>query len=259
MRRLYDSVTARDIPSFAQMVAGYVSGPYAWSPADWALFPNAVKVRIATEANVHDGHVLDVETGDATPAQAPEWVVARRAAGVDPTVYCSLSAWPAVRQAFAAQRVPEPHYWIAAYDNVTDIPAGAVAHQYIDPPGSGGHFDLSVVADYWPGVDAPQGDDDMLSLSFRCALVRLAYRSCLGRNPESMQMEQAWAAQIDPAGGNVDQVIDAIADSPEGQVWQARVATAAAAAPDTNTAVAAIVESDIAGLLSAAAAKASQP
>lgn len=151
---MYDSVTAKDIPASAAMVAGYVSGPFRWSDADWARFPNATKVRIATRANVNDGHVLDVEPGAATPAQAPGWVQMRRAAGVDPTVYCSLGAWPAVRAAFAAADVAEPHYWIAHYDYSPALPGGAVAKQYADPAhNSGGHYDKSSVADYWPGID----------------------------------------------------------------------------------------------------------
>ncbi len=150
---MHDSITAADIPRDAHIVAGYVSGRYKWSPADWARFPNATKVRIATSAAVDDGHVLDVEPGDATPGEAPGWVQMRRRAGVDPTVYCNLGALPAVRAAFAAAGVAQPHYWVARYDNVPAVPAGAVAKQYCDPATSGGHYDLSCVADYWPGVD----------------------------------------------------------------------------------------------------------
>lgn len=168
-RTMYDSVTAAHIPTSAWMVAGYLPpSRYAWSAADWARFPNAVKVRIAIFANVNDGHVLDVEPGDATPAQAPGWVMMRRRAGADPTVYCSASSWPAVRQAFRDARVPEPHYWIARYDNIATIPAGAVAKQYANPETHGqGHYDLSVVADYWPGVDSPQPQEDDMDATER--------------------------------------------------------------------------------------------
>jgi hypothetical protein len=158
-RIMYDSVTATDIPRSARMVAGYLApSRYAWSAQDWARFPSAVKVRIAIFANVNAGHVLDVEPGDATPAQAPGWVAMRRRAGLDePSVYCSASSWPSVRAEFQRQGVRQPRYWIARFDNVRDIPAGAVAKQFINPPGSGGHYDLSLVADNWPGVD--QEDD----------------------------------------------------------------------------------------------------
>ena len=151
---MYDSVTASNIPTTAQMVAGYIDGRYAWSLADWARFPNSVKVRIAVFSSTNGGHVLDVEPGCSTPASAPGWVLRRRAAGVDPTVYCNTATWPTVRAAFAAQGVPEPHWWIAAYPGIGPVLyPGSVAHQYADP----GPYDLSVVADFWPGVDSAVG------------------------------------------------------------------------------------------------------
>jgi hypothetical protein len=165
MRTMYDSITARDIPLTAAVVLGYVNGTFEWSSADWDRFPHAVKVRCATRATVDDGHVLDVEQGDATPAQAPGWVQMRRRAGLaTPTVYCSASAWPSVKAAFTAAGVAAPLYLIAHYDGDPAIPAGAIGKQYRDPPNSGGHWDLSVVADHWPGVDPtpPAPEDDML-------------------------------------------------------------------------------------------------
>lgn len=153
MRIMYDSITPEDIPVSAKMVGGYVSGKYKWSEAGWARFPNAVKVRIATQASVQDGHVLDVEQGDATPVEAPLWAQGRRAVGVVPTIYCSASSWSAVIQAFMRQGVAEPLYWIAHYDGIQELVAGTIAKQFTDEAASGGHFDLSVVANYWPGID----------------------------------------------------------------------------------------------------------
>jgi len=150
MRTFYDAITPANIPTNAQGVCGYVDGKYAWKAADWARFPHAVKVRIAVFSSTNDGHVLDVEPGCSTPANAPGWVVRRRKAGIDPTVYCSLSQWPVVRAAFAAAKVTQPHWWIAAYPgNGPALYPGSVAHQYANP----GPVDISVVADYWPGVD----------------------------------------------------------------------------------------------------------
>lgn len=159
-RLLYDSITATDIPVTAQMVGGYVSGSFRWTDADWGRFPGAVHVRIATAATVTGAgvHVLDVEAGDATPGEAPGWARAQRALGQPPTIYCSTSQWPVIRAAFASAGEPEPAWWVAAYPGGgAVIPAGAVAHQYADPATSGGHWDLSVVADYWPGVDNAGG------------------------------------------------------------------------------------------------------
>lgn len=149
MRTMYDGVTAGNLPINATMVAGYVSGRYAWTNADWQRFPNSVHVRIATQATVNDGTVLDVESGDATPVDSVDWVIRRRTAGIHPTVYCSLSSWADVSAAFRARKVAEPEYWIAHYDGLADIPYGAVAKQYQNTPG----YDVSAVADYWPGID----------------------------------------------------------------------------------------------------------
>jgi hypothetical protein len=153
MRTFHDSVNAGNIPAGAVGVCGYIDGLYVWSTADWARFPNAVKVRIAISSYTNDGHVLDCEWGDATPDQCPAWVVMRRAAGADPSVYCTESNWPLVRAAFVRTRVTEPHYWIAAYPGIgRNLYPGAVAHQWWG--GMTTPFDLNVVADYWPGVDS---------------------------------------------------------------------------------------------------------
>ena len=78
-RIFYDAVTAGKIPKNPQGVMGYVDGLYKWSDKDWALFgPSVVKVPIAVFASTNDGHVLDVEQGDATPAQSVDWVLMRR-------------------------------------------------------------------------------------------------------------------------------------------------------------------------------------
>jgi hypothetical protein len=141
-----------------QLVAGYDDGLYAWSAEEWALFPGTVHVHIAAFSTTNSGTVLDVENGDATPAQSVDWVLMRRKAGADPSVYCNTSTWPLVRAAFAARNVAEPHYWIANYDGVAEVPNGAIAKQYADNIRLGKPWDISAVADHWPGtdpVDAP--------------------------------------------------------------------------------------------------------
>jgi hypothetical protein len=157
VRTMYDSLVASSIPRDAEMVAGYIDGapgfPF-WSDDDWALFPNAVKVRIATQPHTDDGHVLDVEAGNASPEQAPAWVTMRREAGMHPSVYCSEAFWEECIHAFTDQGVGQPEWWIAGYPGSVGegkIYEGAVAHQYVDV----GPYDLSAVADYWPGVDVP--------------------------------------------------------------------------------------------------------
>jgi hypothetical protein len=158
-RILWDAVTPENIPRDAQMVAGYIDGHEGvWTPEQWAYFPNAVTIRIAVWASTNAGQVLDVETGDATPEQAVGWVLMRRAAGQDPSVYCNLSTWPAVQQAFRAAGVPEPHYWIAAVPGLggTAVYPGSIAQQFDSP----GPYDRSYVAGFWPGVDTGSGPPD---------------------------------------------------------------------------------------------------
>jgi len=161
LRSMKDSVNWAAIPIGTPLVAGYVppSG-FAWPDAAWKRFAGSTLVRI-TPSVVTTGvgiQVLDVETGDARPDQAPGWVVAQRKLGQIPTIYCSMSLWPTVQAAFNTAGVAQPLYWIAAYPGggaVLPVLNGiqAIAHQYADPATSGGDWDSSVVADYWPGVD----------------------------------------------------------------------------------------------------------
>ncbi len=147
MATMYDSVTAANIPPTAEIVAGYIDGLYAWSDADWARFPLALKVTIAVFA-VDDADVLDVEHGDATPAEAPAWVLRQRARGADPTVYVSFDNLLAVADAFDAAGVEYPRWWIADYQTppVPRLIPGSAATQYEDA----GPYDLSITDGVWP-------------------------------------------------------------------------------------------------------------
>lgn len=161
MRRMYDAVTAANITEASpppDLVAGYIDKIRLepWSAADWARFPGLLKVKIVKKASTNDGHVLDVEPGDATPEQAPGWAAMRRRSGFAyPTIYCNRSTWPLVKAAFAAQGVAPPLYWIATASGRPEIPDGAIAAQYLLDVAPG--IDVSAVADYWPGVDPAPG------------------------------------------------------------------------------------------------------
>lgn len=161
-RIMFDSTAIGDIPASAAMVAYYVDGLYAVSTATVkARFPNAVLVGISA-VGTNAGVVGDVEPGCMTVSQGVAWVKTRRASGVDPTIYCNeMNAWAGIRQAFHNAGVVEPHYWVADYDNILSIPSGAIAKQYANPTLTGGHYDKSIVADIWPGVDSSEGELDM--------------------------------------------------------------------------------------------------
>lgn len=171
LRPMEDSVNWAAIPVGTPLVAGYVSpSGFAWPAAAWARFAGSIEVRITPSASVTGLgiQVLDIETGDATPAQAPGWAVKQRAKGQVPTCYCSMSVWQAVQNAFNAARVPHPEYWVAGYPGGgPSLPTlngiTAVAHQYADPATSGGDWDTSVVAPVWPGVDTGVTDMPLTS------------------------------------------------------------------------------------------------
>jgi hypothetical protein len=146
------------LPGDADLYAGYDDGSYDDAAAIAAKEGGKIVFRITVRSSDNEGDVLDVEKGDATPADAPGWVQRRRQAGhPNPGAYCSLSAWPAVRQAFTDAKVVEPWYWVAAYPgNGANLYPGAAAHQYVDHGG----YDESVFVDYIPGIDPPPHPSD---------------------------------------------------------------------------------------------------
>jgi hypothetical protein len=163
-RLMYDSTDPLAIPTHAQMVLVYVDGKYQWSQAGRDRFKHAKQVTCSAIGAV-SAQVGDVEFGCIwPPANAVPWVQRARRDGYDPTVYVNeMNDWGPVREAFRAAGEPEPHWWVANYNGVREIPAGSIGRQYAhpsDPPGNptgpwhtNGHWDESWVADYWPGVD----------------------------------------------------------------------------------------------------------
>ena len=152
-RMMFDGVEADSVPGGAAIYAGYVDGEWQSYDPLVARYPGALHVSICVTSS-DSARVLDVESGDASPDEAPGWAARERAAGnAYPVVYMNSSTWSSVQAAFADQGVPAPLYWVAAYvgdpSQVPGIPAGAIALQYYDFGG----YDASVVADYWPGLD----------------------------------------------------------------------------------------------------------
>lgn len=144
---MYDAVTAGNMPGNGQMYAFYVDGLYANGTAVKAHAPGKFYVPITIgNTAAQAGYVLDVETGDATAADAVAWCTAYPGNNTDLVVYCNTSTWPSVRAAFQAAKITEPNYWVAEYDNDPTVPAGAAAKQYA----TGGYDTSRVVS--WPGA-----------------------------------------------------------------------------------------------------------
>lgn len=146
----------------AAMVAGYVNGKFAWSQADWNLFPNAVHVQISITASANAGDVLDVESGDASPSETAGWIKLRKSAGyARPTIYCSKSVIPSVREGTGSYVLGTDYdIWVADWTGSAHqvtapgpgVSATCAATQYA----SSSDHDTSAVYDAgWPHRGAP--------------------------------------------------------------------------------------------------------
>ena len=172
---IYDSTNPQDIPTSAEAVAGYVDGIYAWPDSGWLRFPNSVKLSIAVSAS-SQADALDVETGDATPSQAPGWVKAQIARGIKPWIYCNRSNRSAVEVACQSAGIgpTQMALWVATLDGTQSVAAGfypVAAVQYANSTLAGGHYDLSITTAYGDtsgsltgGLDLATADDIMAKL-----------------------------------------------------------------------------------------------
>lgn len=116
MITMFDSVTNSLLPAgFAY--AAYVDGKFANTAQIRARFPHASILTIAVFAK-DDADCLDVETGDATPAQAAGWVTRQLSRGVRrPCLYASASVMPQVLSAMKVAGVSRNllRLWSAHY------------------------------------------------------------------------------------------------------------------------------------------------
>lgn len=129
-----------------QAVAGYVNG--AWPSYNGLLkrYPGAKHLSIAVNAGA-DARCLDVETGDATPADAPAWVRRQHARGVArPVVYANTSTMPAVIAALEADHIKRDEYlvWTAHYTGVAHIEPGSDATQWESVERGASNYDTSL-------------------------------------------------------------------------------------------------------------------
>lgn len=114
---MYDSVSIGQIPANAAAVAGYVNGRWPTFPSLASNFPHAKRLSIAVNAHA-DAVCLDVESGDATPDQAPAWVKRQLHRGVKkPVIYTSVSQAGWVLRELAKAGIPRSaiKLWTAHY------------------------------------------------------------------------------------------------------------------------------------------------
>ncbi len=132
---MYDSIDISQIPPKAQAVAGYVGGKWPTYAQLVKEFPDAHKLSIAVNSS-EDADCLDIETGDASVADAKPWAERQVKRGVHrPVFYTSLSNVNLLVQTLTAGGWDREAYrlWVAHY----------TAHAHLCGPSEG----ISVAAD----------------------------------------------------------------------------------------------------------------
>ena len=129
---MYDSVSLSQIPADARAVAGYDGGNWPTFRQLAGRWPHAHRLSIAVNA-AEDGDCLDVENGDAIPADAPGWFRQQKARGVAlPCFYGSVSVIPQIEAILAAHGIDRSQYrvWSAHYTGQPHIcgPACGLGH-----------------------------------------------------------------------------------------------------------------------------------
>lgn len=161
---LYDSIEPRLMPANAQAVAGYTGGKWPTFGELAKLFPSAHRLSIAINAR-DDGECLDIEAGDASPADAPAWFHRQIARGVKrPCFYTSLSNVNTLMSVLQSAGIHRVQYrlWSAHYTGGAHlcgpdegISTYADATQYWDKA-LGRNLDVSLCADsFFTAVQPP--------------------------------------------------------------------------------------------------------
>jgi hypothetical protein len=158
---LYDSVQPALIPEKARQkpngIMAYLDGEFAWTPGMAGSFPRGWWITVIGDpARAGKAREIDVETGDATPADVKPYHAARTALGARTIVYCDLSTVAAVQEADANHEDLWWHlaWWTGRIESPTVIadqlqqvygvtidPGRILAQQYADR----GNYDVSAV------------------------------------------------------------------------------------------------------------------
>lgn len=137
----YDSANPQSVPS-GVYAAVYINGRFAWPEHDIRRMEKVIRITVAPGASwARSARCIDIENGDATPAEAMSFLRARADAYGDATAYCDRSTLPEV-QRLALKAGINVRYWVATLDGTQNV-AGAWAVQY--QGGIHSAFDLSVL------------------------------------------------------------------------------------------------------------------
>jgi hypothetical protein len=152
MLTMQDSVDVANLLPGADAYAGYVGGSFATWPALVKRFgkvPGVALLSIAVNAG-ENAECLDVETGDAVPADAPGWGARQKARGIAvPVFYASASVMAAVVASLKGAGWSRSQYrlWSAHYGH----------GPHICGPGSCGQMSLDADGTQWTDAFAGSG------------------------------------------------------------------------------------------------------
>lgn len=147
---LYDSTNEANYPA-AGYKAGYGDGRYTNFAALKAQYGDLAKIDIDVTGNpTGQENCVDIETGDATPADAPRVVRQMIANGFNPPwLYCDKATWEDVVDVLIAAGIPPAgvKWWIADYTGSPHFPTydGLVATACQYSGGVTARFDTSCV------------------------------------------------------------------------------------------------------------------
>lgn len=136
--RLYDSVQAWGVPELGpeDLAAGYETGGLVSFPGLRDRFGWRV-LSIDVTGRSFGADVVDLERGDASPAELPNWLKVHNEGRPTGVVYCSYSRWDEARR--AAGSIP-CLWWVAEWTGSPHLPLGADACQFATSPA----YDVSV-------------------------------------------------------------------------------------------------------------------
>lgn len=138
--QLYDSVSYWHIPTTAQSICYWNSGPYRWPQSAITSFPTPFKFS-ATPFPTVTADFYDCEAGDFPIRTIP--AILRRFG--HKAIYIQLSNWTAAKSVVASEGLT-CDWWVADWTNTPHLLPGSIATQYTD-----NHtlYDVSTITTAW--------------------------------------------------------------------------------------------------------------
>lgn len=135
-----DSVSPGGMQPGKDVYGGYGAGGYEDYEEVKRDFPGKLYISVSPYV-VAGVDCLDIETGDAVPADGPEFVRGWHKVNTNlPMIYANMSTMPSVKDALNAAGLPRSAYylWVAEWDESPNIPEGFDGIQFSSTSGFDG-------------------------------------------------------------------------------------------------------------------------